>query len=118
MIHEDLKLETRKKTKVHKLTQKHKKNRKTTCRKLYENHLAGDRTQFAVTLDGALVYLHNSNGKREICYIKNGETIPENWVFEISKEKVIFDNFFLNLIKRSLVYTIYIKLIFNLYRVS
>ena len=30
----------------------------------------------------ALVYLHNSNGKREICYIKNGEDVPESWIFE------------------------------------
>jgi len=82
IIHIDLKLENRKKTKVHRLTQEHKKNRKTTCRKLYENHLAGDKTQYAVTLDEALVYLHNSNGKREICYIKNGESIPESWIFE------------------------------------
>ena len=30
----------------------------------------------------SLVYLNNSNGKREICYIKNGETVPESWIFE------------------------------------
>ena len=64
------------------LNEKQKKNRKTTCRKLYENHLAGERSKFAVTLDEALVYLHNSNGKREICYIKGGESVPESWVFE------------------------------------
>ena len=82
IIHHDLKLQTRKKSKVHRLRDEHKKNRKTTCRKLYEKHLAGDRSQYAVTLDEALVYLHNANGKRQICYIKNGETIPESWVFE------------------------------------
>ena len=82
IIHEDLKLETRKKTKVHRLTQDHKKNRKTNCRKLYSNHLAGKRSEYAVTLDEALVYLQDSNGKREICYVKNGESVPEEWVFE------------------------------------
>lgn len=82
IIHQDLKLQTRKKTKVHKLGEKHKKNRKTTCRKLYENHLAGDRWEYAVTLDEALVYLQNANGKREICYVKNGESVPESWIFE------------------------------------
>ena len=82
IIHKDLKLETRKKTKVHRLNEEHKKNRKTTCRKLYEYHLAGERSQYAVTLDEALVYLHNSSGKREICYIKNGEDVPESWIFE------------------------------------
>ena len=82
IIHQDLKLQTRKKTKVHKLGGKHKKNRKTTCRKLYENHLAGDRWEYAVTLDEALVYIQNANGKREICYVKNGESVPESWIFE------------------------------------
>ena len=38
IIHKDLKLNTRKKTKTYELNAKQKKNRKTNCRKLYENH--------------------------------------------------------------------------------
>lgn len=82
VIHTDLNNLSRKKTKVHRLTAKHKKNRKTNCRKLYENHLAGEKSEYAVTLDEALVYLNNSNGQTRICYVKRGESVPEDWVFE------------------------------------
>jgi uncharacterized protein YerC len=82
IMHKDLKLETKNKTRVHKLTAEHKKNRKTNFRKLYENHLAGQKSEYAVTLDEALVYVEDSNRERGICYIKQGETIPESWVME------------------------------------
>ena len=55
VIHQDLAMDTRKKTKVHKLTENHKMNRKTYCRKLYKNNLAGEKWEFAVTLDEALI---------------------------------------------------------------
>ena len=42
-------------------------NRKTNYRKLYEKRLAGDRSEFAVTLDEALIYLDDSNGQSKIC---------------------------------------------------
>ena len=45
VIHGDLCFVTRKKGRVHKLTQINKKNRKTNCRKLYENHLAGSKCE-------------------------------------------------------------------------
>jgi len=77
-----LKLETKNKTRVHKLTAEHKKNRKTNCLKLYENYLAGQRSEYAVTLDEALVYLEDSNRERRICYLKQGERVPESWVME------------------------------------
>ena len=82
IIHQDLNKETRKKTRVHKLTDAHKKNRKTNCRKLYENHIAGDRSEYAVTLDEALVYEDDANGQTQICYITREESVPEHWVFE------------------------------------
>ena len=82
IIHKDLKLKTKIKTKVHKLTAEHKKNRKTNCRKLYENHLAGQRSEYAVTLDEALVYLEDSNRERRICYVKQGDPVPESWILE------------------------------------
>lgn len=82
VIHQDLGLQTRKKSKVHRLLPRHKKNRKTNCRKLYEQHLAGDRSEFAVTLDEALVYMNNVNGTRRICYVKKGEDVPDDWMFE------------------------------------
>lgn len=71
-----------KKTKVHRLGQNSKKNRKTTCRKLYENYLAGYRSEYAVTVDEALVYVDNANKKRDICYLEAGDSVPESWVFE------------------------------------
>lgn len=82
VIHNDLNNVTRKKAKVHKLTAKHKKNRKTNCRKLYENHLAGEKSEYTVTLDEALVYLNNSKEQTPICYVKRGESVPDDWVFE------------------------------------
>ena len=59
-----------------------KKIGKTNCRKLYENHLAGDKCEYAVTLDEAFIYLDDSNKKRRICYVKRGEPVPESWIFE------------------------------------
>jgi hypothetical protein len=82
IIHVDLKKETKKKSKVHRLTDKNRKNRKANCRKLYENHLAGDRSEFVVTLDEALVYLEDTNKSTRICYVDRGENVPDNWVFE------------------------------------
>ena len=78
IIHQDLNLKTRKKVKVHRLRPEPKINRKANCRKLYEKRLAGDRSEFAVTLDEALIYLDDSNGQSKICYIKRGEQVPES----------------------------------------
>lgn len=54
IIHEDLNNKTMKKTKVHVLTQKHKLNRKTNMRKLYENHLAGPRSEYVEKIGRAV----------------------------------------------------------------
>ncbi len=29
-----------------------------------------------------MIHMSNINGKRKICYVKKGESIPENWVYE------------------------------------
>jgi len=68
IIKTDLKKKVYKKTKVHALEERHKVNRKRTCRKLYENRLAGNRSEYAVTLDEALFFLQDCNGVRKICY--------------------------------------------------
>jgi len=83
----DLNKVIKRKTRVHRLLPRHLKNRKTNCRKFYERSLAGQRSEFVVTLDEALFGLHCCNGNRKICYVKKGEPIPENWV--VNK-----DNFF------------------------
>ena len=41
--------------------------------------MPGDRSEFAVTLDEAFVYLKNVNGQRRICYVGRDEDVP---VFE------------------------------------
>ena len=79
-IRQDLKKEKRKKTKVHALTEKDKKNRKMNCRKLYERHLAGEKYKFVVTLDESWVRLKVDCGKTEFCYVDRGENIPNEWV--------------------------------------
>src|SRR5262249_50290958 len=75
----------RKKVKVHQLTPAHIQNRKTTHRKLYEKYLAGQRSEFVVTLDEAFFYIDDCHGKRRICYVKKSGNIPPNWVFPKKK---------------------------------
>ena len=82
VIHEDLNLGKRTKSRVHRLNDKQKKNRKRNSRKLCEDNLSGKKSEFVVSLDEALVYLNNCNGHRRICYVKNGKDIPEDWVYE------------------------------------
>ena len=69
----------RRKSKVHVLKPHHMRNRKRTCRKLYEHALAGNKSEFVMTLVEAMFGLHNCKGKRKICYVKKGQSIPENW---------------------------------------
>ncbi|OXA48359.1 Mariner Mos1 transposase [Folsomia candida] len=45
-------------------------------------YLAGDKAEYVVTLDEAMFYVQNCNGKRKVCYVKRGEKIPENWVVQ------------------------------------
>src|SRR5215469_1208757 len=80
IIHEDLALKTRRKKKVHRLKPQDKKIRKCSCRILYERYLAGDKSEFIVTLDEAWFYLSDSNKKRKNCYVKRGDRIPEDWI--------------------------------------
>jgi hypothetical protein len=80
VIHNDLGEKTCRKTKVHALNAIHKANRKTNCRRLYEQHLAGGKSEYMVTLDEAWLYLDYCNGQRKICYINSGEQPPENWL--------------------------------------
>ncbi|UYV65741.1 Fringe-like [Cordylochernes scorpioides] len=85
IIHKDLKLDTRRKGKVHKLTPFHMKNRATNAWKLYEEHLAGSRSEYTATLDEAWMYVTYCNGIRKICYIKRGNQVPDNWVHQCSE---------------------------------
>ncbi|UYV72820.1 hypothetical protein LAZ67_10000887 [Cordylochernes scorpioides] len=85
IIHKDLELDTRRKGKVHKLTPFHMKNRATNARKLYEEHLAGSRSEYTATMDEAWMYVTYCNGIRKICYIKRGNQVPDNWVHQCSE---------------------------------
>jgi hypothetical protein len=71
--------------KAHRLSSKHKRNGKTKCRKLYENHLEGKRSEFFLTLDKTIIYLKDSKGKSRICYVMIGKKIPEVRVLENDK---------------------------------
>jgi hypothetical protein len=72
----------RQKCQVHRLLPRHIKNRKTNCRKLYEQVLAGQRSKFVVTLDEGMVGLFDCNGQRKLCYLRKGEEIPKDWVVQ------------------------------------
>jgi len=82
IIHKDLDLKTRKIYKTHRLLPKHRQDRFTKCRLLYENYLAGDKWKFVVTIDEAWVYLQSCNRKRSIYYEKRGERNREQWIVE------------------------------------
>lgn len=77
IIHEDLKKKTTRKRQVHSLQPRHIQNRKTNSRKLYERHLAGHRSQYAVTLDEALFWVQDCNGTRKICYTTSREEVEK-----------------------------------------
>jgi hypothetical protein len=85
MIHVDNQLVTRRKKKVHKLKENHKNVRKTNSRKLYEQHLAGNKCDYVVSIDEAYIYVTYCNGERKICYIKRSENLPEDWVNECNE---------------------------------
>ncbi|CAG7724487.1 unnamed protein product [Allacma fusca] len=80
-IKDDLGANMRKKTRVHILNEAPKQNRKTDSRKLYEQHLAGDRSEFAVTLDEAFFFLNDCKGERGIYYTKDS-SVPVNLVLQ------------------------------------
>lgn len=82
ILHTDLVKKTIVKSRVHTLNDAQIQNRKTNSRKLYEKHLAGDKYKFMVTIDEAWIKVDYCNRKRKICYINDGENVPENWVCE------------------------------------
>ena len=82
VIREDLGKVLRKKLKVHRLKPTHIANRKRNCRRLYEQHIAGDRSEFSVTLDEALFYLQDIGGERRICYVRPGEDTSDRMVWQ------------------------------------
>lgn len=51
---------------VHKLLAKHKAIRKTNSLKPYRDHLAGDKSEFMVTLDEAIIHMNEINQKSKI----------------------------------------------------
>lgn len=85
IIKSDLKLIKTKKHDVHRLTPKHVSQRKTMCRLLYENYLAGEKWKYVVTIDEAWIYLSDCNRKRSIYYRKRGEKDINCW-FRENKE--------------------------------
>ena len=77
--HQDLSKDTRRKSNDHYLTARHKKNCKINFSKLYEKHLAGDKSEFAVTLDEVLIYEeYQTNGQTQTYYVSCEETIPDD----------------------------------------
>jgi hypothetical protein len=81
VIHEDLKLKTRIKSTLQKLTPKHKENRRINSRKLRDNQLKKRNMEFVVTIDEAWLFLNETN-KKKICNVEKGKNIPESWTCE------------------------------------
>ena len=82
IINVDLNLKKAKKCNVHRLLPKHVVDRRTRCRKLYENHLSGDKWKNVVTIDESWVYLSDCNRKRSIYYRERGEKSLTTWFHE------------------------------------
>lgn len=68
IIKKNLGLVKRHKSRGHKLTARHIAERKTHSRKLYEEHLSGEKWKNVVTLDEAWIYLTDCNKPRAIYY--------------------------------------------------
>jgi len=81
IIHKDLALKKYKKYKVHRLTNKHRIERRRNCRLLYEKYLAREKWKNVVTIDKAWIYLSDSN-KRAIFYSKNRYPDQKSWCLE------------------------------------
>lgn len=78
IINSDLSLKKAKKFNVHRLLPKHIADRKTRCRKLYENHLSGEKWKNVVTIDESWVYLSDCDKKRAVYYRKRGEKMSKH----------------------------------------
>ena len=85
VIKQNLSKEKRKKSTVHALKPHHIENRKCNARKLYQNRLAGSRYEYVVTIDEALFRVDYCKGQRKICYVQQGEDVPQRWVCEQSE---------------------------------
>lgn len=77
-IRNKLKMDTRRKTKVHVLEEKDVKNRKTNARKLYERILSGKKSMFVVTLDEAYIHVRQKGNDRGFYYIEVGKERERN----------------------------------------
>lgn len=79
IIHKDLNLKTCQKANVNAITSAQKLNRITNCRKLYEK-ICGEKSEYAITLDEAYLYLSNCNTETKICYHYQKTEPPEEWL--------------------------------------
>lgn len=70
----------RKKRKVLPLSPAHIKNRKTNSRKLYDS-IRGSKSEFAITLDEAMIFQYNANGETEYAYVVKGKDFPDDWTW-------------------------------------
>lgn len=80
VIIKGLNMKRRKKRSVHVLSLKDRKNRMENCRRLYKNHLAGDKCRYVVTLDESYVRMRVDGATTSFCYLKKNEPIPDDWV--------------------------------------
>ncbi|CAG7823770.1 unnamed protein product [Allacma fusca] len=91
IIRGNLAMQTRRKHRGHTLKDSNKQNRKTNARELYKRHLAGKRSDFAVTLEEAYFYIQDCSGERRIFFTKarNLEVTPVMNKKETFGEKIM-----------------------------
>lgn len=77
IIHSDLGKILKKKRQLHAPKNSRRANRKSNCRRLYEKHLSGTKWEFVVSLDEALFFLQDCNGKRRVCYTKESSEVDQ-----------------------------------------
>ena len=89
IILEDLRKVTKKKNKVHALSESYEVNRTTNCKEFCECHLAGDKCKYSVTLKEAWYLLQDSKGTTNISYRETGAQPPD---FVVQKRESLILN--------------------------
>lgn len=92
IISDDLGYRCCKKTRVHKLQERHIKSRRTNSRKLLRSTIRPEMYEYLVTMDEAWLYLDDCGKGSQFCYLKKGQQRSSHDLIEkseLSNKKVM-----------------------------
>jgi len=78
-IDESLGKVTRRKSRVHQLSDRLIRKRLSAAKEVLREEILPERMQHLVTLDESWLFLDDCNKKSPICYVDAGDHVPENW---------------------------------------